>query len=159
MSERGESVQFVTLGLDNGIFAVPVAYVREILEMREPFRIPDAPAHFRGLIEVRGRAVPAIDLRTRLGLQPRSADADTRILVLDVPMQERSLTLGLIADRVFEVTPFDATELAPPPDIGTAWRAKVSLKAPRSLIQVVIEEFVLANLLAVNPRYVATASA
>ena len=113
--------QFVTLGLDNERFAVPVGMVCEILDMRQPFRIPEAPPHLAGLIDVRGRAVPLIDLRLKLGLPPRAATADTRILVLDVPLDGRMLSLGLIADRVFEVTALDAGSLGPPPEIGTSW--------------------------------------
>ena len=122
MSSHSESGQFVTLGLDHEVFAVPVELVREILDMRQPFRIPEAPAHLAGLIDVRGQAVPVIDLRLKLGLSPREAGADTRILVLDVPVEDRFLSLGLIADRVFEVTALDPGSIAPPPDIGTAWR-------------------------------------
>ncbi|HUB13420.1 MAG TPA: chemotaxis protein CheW [Acetobacteraceae bacterium] len=113
--------QFVTLGLDHEVFAVPVELVREILDMRQPFRIPEAPVHLAGLIDVRGQAVPVIDLRLKLGLTPREAGSDTRILVLDVPLGQRFLTLGLIADRVFEVTALDPGSVGPPPDIGTAW--------------------------------------
>lgn len=122
MNHHAESDQFVTLGLDHEVFAVPVELVREILDMRQPFPIPEAPAHLAGLIDVRGQAVPVIDLRLKLGLAPREAGADTRILVLDVPVEGRSLSLGLIADRVFEVTALDAGSMGPPPDIGTAWR-------------------------------------
>jgi purine-binding chemotaxis protein CheW len=121
MSTHDDAAQFVTLGLDHEVFAVPVELVREILDMRQPFRIPDAPAHFAGLIDVRGQAVPLIDLRLKLGLPARAAKAGTRILVLDVPMDARSVSLGLIADRVFEVTALDAGSVTPPPDIGTAW--------------------------------------
>lgn len=122
MSEQCASGQFVTLGLDHEVFAVPVELVREILDMRQPFRIPEAPAHLAGLIDVRGQPVPVIDLRLKLGLPPHEASADTRILVLDVPVEERSLSLGLIADRVFEVTALDPGSVTPPPDIGTTWR-------------------------------------
>jgi len=121
MSSRHDSDQFVTLGLGEEVFAVPVELVREILDMRQPFRIPEAPTHLAGLIDVRGQAVPVIDLRLKLGLPPRAAGADTRILVLDVGVEGRSLSLGLIADRVFEVTGLDAGSIGPPPDIGTAW--------------------------------------
>src|SRR5215813_7014828 len=91
--------------------------------MRQPFRIPEAPAHLAGLIDVRGQAVPVIDLRLKLGLMPREAGADTRILVLDVPVETHVLPLGLIADRVFEVTALDPGSVGPPPDIGTAWHS------------------------------------
>jgi purine-binding chemotaxis protein CheW len=123
MSGHNESDQFVTLGLDHEIFAVPVELVREILDMRQPFRIPEAPPHLAGLIDVRGQAVPVIDLRLKLGLSPRDAGADTRILVLDVPVENHNLSLGLIADKVFEVTGLDPGSRGPPPDIGTSWHS------------------------------------
>jgi purine-binding chemotaxis protein CheW len=59
----------------------------------------------------------------KLGLPPRTAGSDTRILVLDVPFEHRLLSLGLIADRVFEVTALDTGGVAPPPDIGRAWHS------------------------------------
>jgi purine-binding chemotaxis protein CheW len=123
MSGHDDSAQYVTLGLDREVFAVPVGLVREILDMRPPFRIPEAPPHLAGLIDVRGHAVPVIDLRLKLGLPAREAGADTRILVLDVPVEGRVLSLGLIADRVFEVTGLDRHDVAPPPDIGTTWHS------------------------------------
>lgn len=121
MNAQHESEQFVTLGLDNERFAVPVELVSEILDMRQPFRIPEAPPHLAGVIDVRGRAVPVIDLRLKLGLPAGATTEDTRILVLEVPIEGRKLSLGLIADRVFEVTALDPGRLAPPPDIGTRW--------------------------------------
>lgn len=122
MNASDDSGQFVTLGLDSELFAVPVGLVREILDMRQPFHIPEAPAHLAGLIDVRGQAVPVIDLRLKLGLPPRAATAETRILVLDVPVGARCLSLGLIADRVLEVAELDPGSLGPPPEIGTRWR-------------------------------------
>jgi purine-binding chemotaxis protein CheW len=115
--------QFVTLGIDRELFAVPVQTVVEILDMRQMFRMPDAPAHLAGLIDVRGRSVPVIDLRVKLGLAAVSATESTRIMVLEVPVAGRQLVLGLIADRVFEVAPLDDGKLEPPPDIGTKWRS------------------------------------
>src|SRR5450631_1132870 len=114
--------QFVTLRVDREVFAVPVDTVLEILDMRELFRVPDAPAHLAGLIDVRGRGVPVIDLRVKLGLPVASVTEGTRIMVLEVPVSGRQLVLGLIADRVFEVAPLDDGRLEPPPEIGTKWR-------------------------------------
>lgn len=113
--------QFVTLGIDKEVFAVPVDVVREILDMQPMFRIPEAPVHVAGLIDVRGRAVPVIDLRRKIGLPAMPPTDMTRILVLEVVVQGRTLALGLIADRVFEVIALDAGSIAPPPDIGTGW--------------------------------------
>jgi purine-binding chemotaxis protein CheW len=116
--------QFVMLGIDREIFAVPVETVVEILDMRDMFRVPDAPAHLAGLIDVRGRSVPVIDLRVKLGLPAKAVTEGTRIMVLEVPISGGQLVLGLIADRVYEVASLDDGKLEPPPDIGTKWRSE-----------------------------------
>ncbi|PYB69849.1 MULTISPECIES: chemotaxis protein CheW [Rhizobium] len=113
--------QYVTFSLENECFAVPVEVVREILDHEDPFRIPHGPSYLLGLRDVRGHGVPVIDLRLRLGMSRTEKTPHTRILVIDVPIDGRSLSLGLVADRVFEVTSFrhDAIEAAP--DIGIRW--------------------------------------
>ena len=123
MIDQDTSRQFVTLGLGDELFAIPVALVREILDMQKPFLIPEAPAHLVGLIDVRGQAVPVIDLRRKLGLPAKAATAETRILVLAVPRDGSELALGLIADRVIEVTALDEGSLSSAPQIGTRWRS------------------------------------
>lgn len=118
-----DSLQFVTLGIDREVFAVPVDAVVEILDMRPMFRLPEAPLYLAGLIDVRGRSVPVIDLRVKLGLPATAPTETTRILVLEITIQNRPLALGLIADRVFEVMAIDARQVESPPDIGVKWRS------------------------------------
>lgn len=118
---RGDA-QFVTLGVDQEVFAVPVEAVVEILDMRPMFRLPDAPAFLAGLIDVRGRSVPVIDLRTKLGLPALDVTETTRILVLEIGTPAQVLVIGLIADRVFEVLTLDRQQIGAPPDIGVPWR-------------------------------------
>jgi purine-binding chemotaxis protein CheW len=115
--------QFVTLGIDSEVFAVAVDAVLEILDMRTMFRIPDAPNYLAGLIDVRGRGVPVIDLRLKLGLPARGATETSRILVLEFAIGEQKLVLGLIADRVIEVITLDKREIQPAPAIGLQWRS------------------------------------
>jgi purine-binding chemotaxis protein CheW len=122
--ETSVDTQFVTLGIDREVFAVPVDTVLEILDMRELFHMPEAPPHLAGLIDVRGRSVPVIDLRVKLGLPAASVTEGTRIMVLEVPIAGRQLVLGLIADRVYEVASLDGGRLEPPPEIGTKWHSE-----------------------------------
>ena len=119
-----EARQYVTFGLGDETFAAPVALVREILNYQEPFKIPNGPAYLLGLTDVRGRGVPTADLRIRLGMAPAEPTLNTCILVLDVPLEDRTLSLGLVADRVFEVTPFTADQIESAPDIGVKWRSE-----------------------------------
>ena len=123
MSARSSETQYVTFALGSEVFAVPVAVVREILDHEEAFRIPNGPDYLLGLRDVRGQGVPVIDLRLKLGLSQTVPTPHTRVLVVDVTLGERQLTLGLVADRVFEVAAFrdDQTEAAP--DIGIRWNS------------------------------------
>jgi len=116
--------QFVTLGLGAEVFAVSVAHVREILDYQAPFAIPEGPDYLMGLTDVRGRGTPTIDLRLKLGLPAAEPTGATRILVLDVPLEDRLLSLGLIADRVIEVVSFSTDQIEGPPDIGVPWRSE-----------------------------------
>ena len=122
MANTSES-QFVTFSLDSEIFAVPVEVVREILDHEEAFKIPHGPDYLLGLRDVRGQGVPVVDLRLRLGMTKTEKTPHTRILVLDVQIGEKMLTLGLVADRVYEVTPFRYDEVEGAPDIGITWRS------------------------------------
>jgi purine-binding chemotaxis protein CheW len=116
--------QFVTLGLGDEVFAVSVAFVREILDYQAPFAIPDGPGYLLGLTDVRGRGTPTIDLRLKLGLPRIEPTMTTRILVLDVPLADRVLSLGMVADRVIEVVSFAADQIETAPDIGVPWRSE-----------------------------------
>ncbi|MBW7921227.1 MAG: chemotaxis protein CheW [Rubellimicrobium sp.] len=116
--------QFVTFSLGAETFAVPVTVVREILDHEDAFHLPDGPHYLLGLRDVRGQGVPVIDLRLRLGLPASDVTPHTRVLVLDIPLAGRLLTLGMMADRVHEVVSFRAGEIEPPPDIGRNWRSE-----------------------------------
>lgn len=113
--------QYVTFGLDDESFAVPVEVVREILDHEDAFRIPHGPNYLLGLRDVRGQGVPVIDLRLRLGMTGMTRTPHTRVLVIDVPLGGRLLTLGLVADRVFEVASFKNDAIEAAPDIGVGW--------------------------------------
>ncbi len=109
MASSSAEAQYVTFALGREIFAVPVGVVREILDHEELFKIPNGPDYLMGLRDVRGQGVPTIDLRLKLGLTATEPTPNTRVLVLDIPFEGRLLTLGMVADRVFEVAPFRRT--------------------------------------------------
>jgi purine-binding chemotaxis protein CheW len=115
--------QFVTLAIDREVFAVPVESVLEILDMRQASRIPESPPYLLGLIDLRGRSIPVLDLRVKLGLPSVPPTETTRILVLEVTIDGRPLVLGLVADRVIEVMALSAGEIESAPDIGVRWRS------------------------------------
>lgn len=108
--------QVVTLGIGDERFAVPVGRVQEILDRRRITRIPNAPAHVMGVIDVRGTGVSVVDLRAILGL-PRAEDDDaTRIVVLWIETGGRRAQVALRTDRVFEVAELDDGRIEPVPE-------------------------------------------
>jgi purine-binding chemotaxis protein CheW len=150
--------QFVTLGIDREVFAVPVDAVLEILDMRPMFRIPEAPSYLAGLIDVRGRGVPVIDLRLKLGLPAQATTETTRILVLEFAVGDQTLVLGLVADRVIEVITLDQREIQPAPAIGLQWRSDYISGVGRRNDNFVII-FALARLFTSNDVALISASA
>ncbi len=123
MASTSSDTQFVTFSLGEEVFAVPVDVVREILDHEEAFKIPHGPEYLLGLRDVRGQGVPVIDLRLRLGMSKTVKTPHTRILVLDIPIGDKLLALGLVADKVFEVTPFRHDLIETAPDIGIRWNS------------------------------------
>ncbi len=117
------AIQAVTFGLGDEVFAVPVTLVREILDFVDPFRIPNGPAYLLGLTDLRGQGVPTIDLRLRLGLSSAAPTPTTRILMVDLALADRTLTLGLVVDRVLDVSAFCGDRIEAAPDIGVRWRS------------------------------------
>jgi purine-binding chemotaxis protein CheW len=116
-----ELTQYVTLGVADEVFAVPVGKVQEILDLRPIARLPRAPNYLLGMIDVRGSSVPVLDLRLTLDM-PASADTETsRILVLSVEGPNGGMTVGLKTDRVFEVTVLDDDTLDPAPAVNSGW--------------------------------------
>lgn len=76
-----------------------------------------------GITDVRGQGVPMIDLRMRLGLSAVEPTLATRVLIVDVILADRMLSLGLVVDRVIAVATFERERLEAAPDIGLRWRS------------------------------------
>ncbi|KJC53512.1 chemotaxis protein CheW [Bradyrhizobium sp. LTSP857] len=118
-----EFSQYLTLGLANETFGISIRNVREILDMRTISRLPHAPDFLLGMIDVRGIGYPIVDLRIKLGLPSVTATEATRIIILDVPMNDRLIGVGFVADCVFEVTDIDDEAIEPIPDVGGKWQS------------------------------------
>ncbi|MBL3571009.1 chemotaxis protein CheW [Rhodovulum sp. BSW8] len=108
--------QVVTLGVGDERFAVPVDRVQEILDRRRIARIPNAPAHVLGVIDVRGTGVSVVDLRVVLGLPAAEEDDATRIVVLWLETGRRRAQVALRTDRVFEVAALDGDRVEDVPE-------------------------------------------
>jgi purine-binding chemotaxis protein CheW len=157
MADASDEAQYVTLCLGAEVFAVPVTQVREILDYRDAFRIPECPDYMLGLIDVRDHGTPVIDLRLKLGLPKVPPTPATRIMVLDVPLADRVVSLGMVADRVLEVANIDTAQIEGIPDVGVAWRSDYIAGVVRSERGFVVL-FDLPKLLVADENLLASAS-
>ncbi len=109
--ESSELLQLVSFTIGNEEFGVDILFVQEINRMFQITKVPNAPAFVDGVVNLRGRVIPVIDLRTRLGMPRKEHDKNTRIVVVEVAGN----TVGFIVDAVKEVLriPKEITE-APP---------------------------------------------
>ena len=118
-----ETAQFLTLGLAGETFGISIRNVREILDMRPICRLPHAPHFLLGMIDVRGTGYPIVDLRLKLDLPSVEATDATRIIILDVPIEDHVVGVGFVADCVYEVTDIDEATIESVPSVGGRWKS------------------------------------
>ncbi len=114
-----ETVQYLTFKLDEEVFALDVAKVREILEYNTVTKIPQTPEFMRGVINLRGSVVPVIDMRLKFGMSATEQTVNTCIIVVEVNMEGETSVLGALADSVQEVVEMEPEQIEPAPHIGT----------------------------------------
>lgn len=119
MSEELEATQYLTFVLDEEVFAVDVARVREILEMPTITKVPQVPQFMRGVINLRGCVVPVIDLHMKFGMPESAQTVNTCIIVVEVMMGSENVVLGALADSVQEVIEMEPSQIEAAPHIGT----------------------------------------
>lgn len=120
-----EIAQYITFKLGDELFAINVSQVREVLEVTQITRVPTAPEYMRGVVNVRGKAIPVVDLRLRFGL-PKNADTvHTRVIVMELDIDGEATVIGGIADSVHEVIELEPSQINPPPRIAMRWRTEL----------------------------------
>jgi purine-binding chemotaxis protein CheW len=125
MSTITETAQYITFKLGDESFALNVAQVREVLEIAQITKVPTAPPYMRGVVNVRGKAIPVVDLRLKFGLPPVADTVNTRILVIELELDGESTVLGGVADSVHEVIELEPGQVTPPPRIAMRWRTEL----------------------------------
>lgn len=119
-----EISQYMTFKLGNELFAINVAQVREVLEVSTITRVPTAPDYMRGVVNVRGKAIPVVDLRLRFGLPAAADTVSTRVIVMELLLDGETTVLGGLADSVHEVIEMEPANIGPPPRIAMRWRTE-----------------------------------
>jgi len=120
---KNDSRRYLTLTLGKESFAISIDVVREILDYTEITRIPQSPPFMRGVVNVRGAAVPVVDLAHKLGLGEVKRTINTRIVIMEVTRDGVLSVMGALADSVREVLELDPGDISPPPHLGAQGKA------------------------------------
>jgi len=110
---EGKILQLVTFKLGDEEFGVDILKVQEINKMMNITRIPNAPDFIEGVINLRGKIIPVIDLRRRMDFKPKEWDSRTRIIVTELDGK----VVGFVVDSVSEVLRIPESTIEPPPSI------------------------------------------
>ncbi len=114
-----ETTQYLSFNLDDEVFALDIAKVREVLEYSTVTKVPKTPDFMKGVINLRGNVVPVIDMRLKFGMSETEKTVNTCVIIVEVNFEGESAVLGAMADSVQEVLELEAEQIEPAPQIGT----------------------------------------
>jgi purine-binding chemotaxis protein CheW len=149
-AEKDELLQLVSFNLGKEEFGIDILKVQEIIRMIQITVVPNSKSFISGVINLRGRIIPVMDLRARLAMQPKDSDNNTRIIV--VSLLEN--TIGFIVDSVSEVLRIPASVTEAPPSIVAGIRSdyitSVAKLADRILILLDLEKVITEDEIALQ---------
>lgn len=115
---KTESNAYLTFALGEEKFAISVDHVQEVVEFGQVTKVPNAPAHMLGIINLRGRVLPLLDTRAKLGLAPAVHTQKSRILVLDIQAEDdKNIQIGALVDVAREVIEIADNEIQEAPEV------------------------------------------
>ncbi len=114
------TTEYLTFSLGSENFALGIETVREVLEMTAITKIPRTPEYMRGVINLRGHAVPVIELRRKFGMSKKEDTVDTCIIIVEIIMDGESSIMGGLVDSVSEVLELADDKIEPAPLMGAA---------------------------------------
>jgi purine-binding chemotaxis protein CheW len=110
--------KYMTFKLANEEYGLEILKVREIIGLMDITRVPCTEEFMSGVINLRGKVIPVIDLRLKFGMAKCQVTDQTVIIVVQYSLHGRSMTMGLLVDQVLEVLSIEAPHIEPPPEFG-----------------------------------------
>jgi purine-binding chemotaxis protein CheW len=110
--------KYLAFSLANGRYGVGILKVIELIGMMHITKIPRCAEYVRGVINLRGKIIPVIDLRMKFGLHAAEYDEKTCIIVVNGTIGEHNIAIGMIVDTVLEALHFDEAHIEPAPEYG-----------------------------------------
>ncbi|MEG1971551.1 MAG: chemotaxis protein CheW [Oscillospiraceae bacterium] len=123
MQERSDDLEgrYLTFFIDDITYGVELLHVLEIIGVQMITKTPGVPYYIKGIINLRGKIVPVVDVRLKLGQPEKEYDERTCIIVVNIS----DVSVGLIVDRVSEVVSVNDDMLSPPPESGDGIRCQI----------------------------------
>ena len=118
IEETVESEQYLTFTAGGESYAIQIMRMREIVPYRDSTKVPLAPDVLRGLVNLRGRAIPVIDLSVRFGGPETPVSRTTCVLIVDIDESQDRPEMGILADSVSRVIDVDRSSLEESPNLG-----------------------------------------
>jgi purine-binding chemotaxis protein CheW len=115
MAQAGKYLTFRLAGEEYGIEILKVV---EIIKMMEITSVPRMPAAIRGVINLRGKVIPVVELRRQFGLDTTSDTSETCIIVVNVRILQKDVQMGILVDTVSEVLDISERDIEPAPQFG-----------------------------------------
>lgn len=114
LEEDAQRGQFMTFQVGKEFYGISISYVNEIIMMQPITSVPEVKDYIKGLINLRGKIIPVIDVRTRFKMEPLEYTDRTCIIVINV----KSTVIGLIVEKIAEVDNIQDDDIVPPPSLG-----------------------------------------
>lgn len=113
MEEDTQKGRFLTFSIDRETYGIEIMYVTEIIGIQPITEVPELPEYVKGIINLRGKIIPVMDVRLRFKKEPQKYNDRTCVIVIDI----KEISIGLIVDSVSEVLTIPDEEIVPPPEV------------------------------------------
>lgn len=139
--EDTQEDKFLTFVLNGEEYGIEIRHVTEIIGIQNITVVPDMPHYIKGVINLRGKVIPVMDVRLRFGLEEREYDDRTCIIVINIEEQ----SVGMIVDRVSEVLDIPKDDVEPPPKVkkGESSRFIKGMGKVDERVKILLDEYQL----------------
>lgn len=120
LEEDTQKGKFLTFFIGNEVYGIEIKHVTEIIGIQQITEVPELPNYVKGIINLRGKIIPVLDVRLRFKKEGKEYNDRTCIVVVDI----KDTSVGLIVDSVAEVISIAESNIVPPPDINTGFNNK-----------------------------------
>ena len=144
--------KYLAFPLSRERYGIEILKVQEIIGVSTITRVPRSSNHLKGVINLRGKIIPVVDLRLKFGLPPIPYDQKTCVVVVNIVKDHEKMAVGVIVDTVQEVMHFDDSQIEPAPDYGVALESSFIMGMGRKNSDPVIVLIDIEKILSDTPR-------